>query len=124
MKKKFLIFLAILVLLLIPVSAHSGGTDAAGGHYNHSTGEYHYHHGHPAHQHINGVCPYESKSSDTTEQPTTSGSTSNWVQEHKVVDSKEDKEKDNNSSSNSIGLVAVSALAAGGIGYKLGKRKR
>lgn len=129
MKKKFLIFLSILVLLLMPVYAHSGGTDENGGHYNHSTGEYHYHHGYSAHQHINGVCPYESKSyesksSDTTEKQATSGSTSNWVQEHKVVDSKEDKEEDNNSRSNSIGLVAVSALAAGGIGYRLGKRKR
>lgn len=59
MKKKFLIFLSILVLLLMPVYAHSGRTDENGGHYNHSTGEYHYHHGYPAHQHINGVCPYD-----------------------------------------------------------------
>ena len=59
MKKKFLIFLSILVLLLMPVYAHSGGTDENGGHYNHSTGEYHCHHGYPAHQHINGVCPYD-----------------------------------------------------------------
>ena len=40
--------------------AHAGGTDANGGHYNRSTGSYHYHHGHPAHQHTNGNCPYES----------------------------------------------------------------
>ena len=33
------------------VFAHSGGTDANGGHYDHSSGEYHYHHGQPAHQH-------------------------------------------------------------------------
>ena len=40
------------------VLAHSGRTDGNGGHYNRSTGEYHYHHGHPAHDHENGICPY------------------------------------------------------------------
>lgn len=40
-------------------TAHSGGTDGKGGHWNHSTGEYHYHHGYSAHQHINGICPYD-----------------------------------------------------------------
>lgn len=39
--------------------AHTGRTDLNGGHYNRSTGEYHYHHGYPAHQHTNGACPYD-----------------------------------------------------------------
>lgn len=39
--------------------AHPGRTDSRGGHYNRSTGEYHYHHGYPAHQHPDGVCPYD-----------------------------------------------------------------
>ena len=39
--------------------AHPGRTDSNGGHYNRSTGEYHYHHGYPEHQHPNGVCPYD-----------------------------------------------------------------
>lgn len=47
------------LLCLVSVSAHPGRTDKNGGHYNHSTGEYHYHHGYPAHQHIDGVCPYD-----------------------------------------------------------------
>lgn len=51
------------MLFLLPASAHSGDTDSSGGHYNHSTGEYHYHHGYPAHQHIDGVCPYMSYTS-------------------------------------------------------------
>lgn len=38
--------------------AHSGSLDSKGGHYNHSTGEYHYHHGYSAHEHTNGVCPF------------------------------------------------------------------
>ena len=57
---------------LFPICAyaHSGGTDSNGGHYNRSTGEYHYHHGYSAHQHIDMDgdgkldCPYDFK--DTT----------------------------------------------------------
>ena len=54
----------ILPIFLIPiisfsVYAHPGRTDSRGGHYNRSTGEYHYHHGYPAHQHPDGVCPYD-----------------------------------------------------------------
>jgi hypothetical protein len=60
--KKFLSILAMFVIilsLLYPmVIAHSGRTDKRGGHYDKSTGEYHYHHGYPAHQHIDGICPY------------------------------------------------------------------
>lgn len=43
---------------------HSGKTDANGGHYDKSTGEYHYHHGYSAHSHYDmdgdGIidCPY------------------------------------------------------------------
>lgn len=54
----FIVLLSICSLAVISF-AHSGRTDGSGGHYNHSTGEYHYHHGHPAHQHIDGECPYK-----------------------------------------------------------------
>lgn len=73
MKKILSVFL-ILLLFTISVSAHSGGTDANGGHYNRSTGEYHYHHGYPAHQHVNGVCPYDYD--DQTEHRSTTNSSS------------------------------------------------
>lgn len=56
--RRLFILVVCLLMLLSPASAHSGGTDSKGGHYDHSTGEYHYHHGHPAHQHDNGECPY------------------------------------------------------------------
>lgn len=59
-KKCVLVLVAVLVsfsCVSIPL-AHPGKTDSAGGHWDHSTGEYHYHHGYPAHQHIDGVCPY------------------------------------------------------------------
>lgn len=60
---------AVLLFCAFAISAvaHSGGTDSNGGHTNHSTGEYHYHHGYSAHQHYDmdddGVldCPYDFK---------------------------------------------------------------
>ena len=56
-------FLCVIIALCIPLSSssHSGRTDGDGGHYDSSTGKYHYHHGYPAHQHKNGVCPYKNK---------------------------------------------------------------
>ena len=54
----------LVLLLAVKVSAHSGGTDSSGGHTNSATGEYHYHHGYPAHDHYDmdgdGIvdCPY------------------------------------------------------------------
>lgn len=70
---KIIIKIAIILLLATAILAtpiscfaetylHSGGTDSQGGHYDHSTGEYHYHHGKPAHDHINGVCPNDTLS--------------------------------------------------------------
>ena len=61
MKNKFIIILSLifsLFVLCIFSFAHPGNTDENGGHYDWETGEYHYHHGYPAHQHINGECPY------------------------------------------------------------------
>lgn len=61
MMKRYLFLLLSLILILclcLPASAHSGKTDASGGHYDNSTGEYHYHHGYPAHSHVGG-CPYD-----------------------------------------------------------------
>lgn len=65
MKKAFKIFLIVLSTIIIisgscvVVFAHPGKTDSDGGHFDRSTGEYHYHHGYPAHQHENGSCPYD-----------------------------------------------------------------
>ena len=55
-------------LFAIESYAHPGRTDANNGHTDHSTGEYHYHHGRPAHGHydIDGDgdidCPYDFES--------------------------------------------------------------
>jgi hypothetical protein len=61
LKKSFQVFFIICALLslILQVEAHSGRTDSNGGHHDRSDGSYHYHHGYSAHQHKNGVCPYE-----------------------------------------------------------------
>lgn len=69
MKRRMILFISVLFLVttLLPssASAHSGNTDSRGGHRDHSTGEYHYHHGYSAHQHydMDGDgkvdCPYD-----------------------------------------------------------------
>ena len=59
MKKKIIAALCLSLLLIPAAGAHPGRTDASGGHWDNSTGEYHYHHGYPAHQHENGICPYD-----------------------------------------------------------------
>lgn len=67
--KKVKIFMLIIIFLLVvinPIYAHPGRTDSNGGHNNRSTGEYHYHHGKPEHQHVNGFCPYSSNNEKKT----------------------------------------------------------
>lgn len=77
---RFLSLLLALFLLITPVFAHPGRTDSAGGHYDRSTGEYHYHHGYSAHQHYDmdgdGIpdCPYNFR--DATNH--SSGSSSSY----------------------------------------------
>lgn len=58
-KLYFVIILIFFTMYNITSLAHKGRTDSSGGHYDRSTGEYHYHHGYSAHQHINGICPYD-----------------------------------------------------------------
>lgn len=55
---KWIFIVMAAAILTVPVLAHSGRTDSSGGHWDRSNGTYHYHHGYPAHQHPDGVCPY------------------------------------------------------------------
>lgn len=66
--KRWLISILILfTAFCLPICAfaHPGNTNGDGGHYDRSTGEYHYHHGYPAHDHYDmdgdGIidCPYD-----------------------------------------------------------------
>ena len=88
MKKRILLILALLLALCTTAIAHPGRTDDRGGHFDHDTGQYHYHHGYEAHQHTGGTCPFDfddrtgensgssssggSSSSDTSSPPSSS----------------------------------------------------
>lgn len=63
----------------LTANAHSGRTDSNGGHRDNKNvsglGSYHYHcGGHPAHLHPNGVCPYSSSDSNSSNSSTSSSS--------------------------------------------------
>lgn len=84
MRRKILFIIMIVVLLhavTATVYAHPGRTDGNGGHTDHSTGDYHYHHGYPAHYHydMNGDgipdCSYEFKNQTNN----ISGDGSTWI---------------------------------------------
>lgn len=80
--KRIFCIIIVAISMFTIAYAHSGRTDSNGGHYDRSTGEYHYHHGYSAHQHnADGSCPYEVEVETETEPETT--------QELLVVDSSE-----------------------------------
>lgn len=61
-----ILMLGISALICAGVLLHPGRTDSQGGHTDRSTGEYHFHHGFPAHQHedrdgdgVAEYCPYD-----------------------------------------------------------------
>ena len=71
------------------VYAHSGRTDASGGHRDNKNksglGSYHYHcGGHPAHLHANGACPYSNavvnQSSNSSNKQTTQDNVTTNIQ--------------------------------------------
>ena len=78
MKKRTAIFLSLFLVgcsFIQVAGAHSGRTDASGGHKDNKNksgyGSYHYHcGGNPPHLHDSGACPYKSGSSAATKKPT------------------------------------------------------
>lgn len=81
--KRILSSLLIILMMCSLTLAHSGRTDSKGGHYNRSTGEYHYHHGYSAHQHPNGICPYSYNSKTNSSSSNSSANQSNSNKEEK-----------------------------------------
>lgn len=110
MKKIAAIFLAL--LFISPAYAHSGRTDSQGGHYNRSTGEYHFHHGYPAHQHENGVCPYDFDDK-TGESSGTSGGGSSSKKPTIVKGTSNSDSAENDTSSSSSSSIPVSVIVIG-----------
>lgn len=94
--RKFLPLVVLLLILLLPVSvfAHPGKTDGKGGHWNHSTGEYHYHHGYSAHDHYDmdgdgkKDCPYDFKNTSGADFPVYSGSSKSYEELNTEFDKK------------------------------------
>lgn len=85
---RILVAVALVALIyVVPVLAHSGRTDSQGGHYDSETGEYHFHHGYPAHQHydIDGDgkpdCPYEFDDKTGSRSGSSSGSSAKAAKE-------------------------------------------
>lgn len=102
--------LAVLLLacaMSFTVFAHPGRTDSNGGHYDWETGEYHYHHGFEAHQHVNGECPFDFV--DLTGQ--NSGNSANKSLALELEDARNVAEKNTSEDSviNSILRVATAA---------------
>ena len=74
------VLLVVCLTCIFNVFAHSGRTDASGGHRDNKNasglGYYHYHcGGYPAHLHSNGVCPYKKKTSSSSKSTSSSSST-------------------------------------------------
>lgn len=72
--KRFISFMTVVLVIgssVVLCSAHSGRTDANGGHYDRKTGVYHYHHSSPSHKQSSDTSSYKSKSPSTNIKPST-----------------------------------------------------
>lgn len=110
---------AVALLLFSTVAfAHPGGTDKYGGHTESATGQYHYHHGHEAHQHPNGVCPF--------------GDYDEWLKEHGVTARPLSEEPSNAGKATGSGSsdawdevgIGLGVAGAAAIGYGIYRKNR
>lgn len=132
MKKiqKLVVIIFTLFSILSISYAHSGRTDSEGGHYDRSTGEYHYHHGYSAHNHTDGICPYDydDRTSHTTNK--NSDKESSWekyIKERNITRNTATKntttikksanttETNSNNTTDFSGLLAIGGLWGGTI---------
>lgn len=115
-KKKIKILrLSVLVIIILlslqtVLFAHSGRTDANGGHKDNKNksglGSYHYHcGGNPPHLHENGVCPYKSSSSNNTSSSNSSKTNSSKSNNSSKNNSKETSVKSTQSVDNTKNTV-------------------
>lgn len=87
--KKTILFLLLSSLLILCISAHPGRTDSQGGHWNHKTGEYHFHDGKYAGKksssnssssdNSNFVPPYEPPTKETQQQEIEQQETKDYI---------------------------------------------
>ena len=127
--KKILFVILSIMLLIVAASAHGGRTDSDGGHYDRSTGKYHWHHGYSAHQHkdkdgdgYKEYCPYEDEDDEEdnrTEEDRRTKEDYEYKEddnEDKKADNKEDIEEDDDKNSflpilGTVGIVGGGAAA-------------
>lgn len=111
MKEKLKKILSLMIFIMIIFQgtsfAHSGRTDANGGHKDNKNksglGSYHYHcGGHPAHLHTNGVCPYLQNYNNST--GTSTNNTNNKTQNSSNSNA---VNKSNNTQSNNVSNTIV-----------------
>ena len=105
--RRFLIIAIISLFVSSLANAHSGGTDSNGGHRDSSTGEYHYHHGYSAHQHTNGVCPYDF---DNKIEPTSASSSAEDRLNKAIEKAKQEKANQEISSGSNSSIVSNETL--------------
>ena len=112
-----------LVVVLASVAVlHSGKTDSRGGHFNHSTGEYHYHHGYSAHDHYDmdgdGIvdCPYTFKD-NTNSKNGTSKSESNTNNKQKSSNNKKQRNTARTIADDMLRFVAAAVLVYGSFAW-------
>lgn len=119
MVKKLIIHLLTFLMLLatgLTAVAHPGKTDADGGHNDYVHGGYHYHHGYSAHQHPNGVCPYEENDDERydcgVDGCEIEGEHGHILKDKEEVDVQEEVKKERPKWKNWIGLVIFSVFPA------------
>lgn len=102
-KRNALIAILLALAIALPCGAHRGGTDSQGGHYNHKTGDYHYHHGKPEHYHYaDGSCPYVIEAQEEAKR-----------QEEARI-KREEKEKKRKEITKKVAACGVGTAATGG----------
>lgn len=106
------VLLIISIIAPLPSFLHPGRTDSNGGHYDRSTGEYHYHHGYSAHQHYDmdgdgkKDCPYDFH--DKTNHNSGSNSSGNYYSDAQVgLDNSKNVETDNRAKWLIVLLIAL-----------------
>ena len=129
--RRFLLSIIFVCVLVLPASAHPGRTDSSGGHYDHSTGEYHYHHGYGAHDHYDMDddgdidCPYDFEDKTGENSGKSSGSTTRYPAYTRPASTTEESPTKRSSSSDSgdIVLLGILTVSLYGILHRMAKGK-
>ena len=104
MKRKTLLIFIIYISLFSISFAHPGRTDSNGGHYDRSTGEYHYHDGSKVQ---NSIIEDNKKTNKYKERQKSDNKQSIIENNTKIIDNKNDKYSTNDDNSFMILLIVI-----------------